>query len=156
MKLMHLLNSAGAVIVTAALFATSASAAQSSIEAELQARLAVIETSWAKHDARSVADVYAPSAMATGQDTPDVAQGRSGIQGLVTELMKGTKSTHIEIYEAKRLSQEVAVSWVTWNVVTDDPAKPGFKTKSLFVWQKINGTWLIIRDMYAMGPMPTK
>lgn len=145
-----------ALSVSLALLATHAFAAGDAIVQQLRPRLDAIQEAWSKQNAAGVADVYSTSALATGEGMAEVAAGRDGMTTLVKELMNGTKTVRIDIYRAKQLGANAAMSWVTWTVSPSDQTKPVFKTKSLFIWQKENGRWRISSDMFAMGALPDK
>ncbi|MBN3787682.1 nuclear transport factor 2 family protein [Burkholderia sp. Ac-20353] len=145
-----------ALSIPLTLLAAQACAAGDSIDLQLRPRLDAIQDAWSHQSATGVADVYSSDALATGEGVADVAAGRAGIAKLVKELMNGTKDVHIDIYRAKQLSTNAAMSWVTWTVTPSDQTKPVFKTRSLFIWQKVDGRWHISSDMWAMGGLPEK
>ncbi|WP_136163061.1 YybH family protein [Sphingomonas flavalba] len=122
------------------------------IAAALQPRLAAIENAWAKWDAPAVAAVYTDDAVATGEQNPAPAEGRAAMTALISHLMEGTRAVSIAIYRAEQLAPDVASTWVTWTVALAD-GQPDFQTKSLFVWKRVDGSWRIAQDMFALGPM---
>jgi hypothetical protein len=67
--------------------------------------------------------------------------------------MESSKSTTIDLNRFKQLTDNVAYTWVTWNVTPADASAP-FQMKSLFVWKKIGNDWRIVADMFANGAMP--
>lgn len=144
-----------AALLTALALSTANSFAAPS-QVDFRTRLDKIETSWKAQDADAVASVYSKDAIVTGQDNPDAAKGRAAVSQKVKELMAGAKSTKISIYDAQILSDRSALTWVTWNVVPKDSKEKPFSTKSLFVWKKVGNEWLIVADMYALGPMSAK
>ncbi|SAK74546.1 hypothetical protein AWB79_04371 [Caballeronia hypogeia] len=139
-----------------ALALSTASAFAGSSQADFRPRLDKIETSWKAQDADAVASVYSKDAIVTGQDSPDAAKGRAAVSAKVKELMAGARSTKISIYDTQVLSDRSALTWVTWDVEPKDSQEKPFSTKSLFVWKKVGNEWLIVADMYALGPMSAK
>ncbi|TDG02871.1 nuclear transport factor 2 family protein [Paraburkholderia guartelaensis] len=142
---------AASVAGALALFAANSFA--DTINDQLRPRLDKIETTWKAQNAEGVAAVYSDNAIVTGQDTPVAALGHTAIVAKVKELMGDAKSTKISIFKAEKLNENAALTWVTWEVEPKASAEEPFATKSLFVWKKIDGVWLIVADMYAMGPM---
>ncbi|WP_249674052.1 DUF4440 domain-containing protein [Pseudomonas abieticivorans] len=116
----------------------------------LRERLNVLEALWQQKDAAAIVDeLYTHDTEITGAGTTHLYSGSGALRDLVATLVTDTHAARIRIDRLRRLAENVAYTWVTWELQTDEPAP--FHMKSLFVWTLEAQGWRIIADMYADG-----
>jgi hypothetical protein len=123
-------------------------------EANISAKLQHLAKTWAdKSPEDIVKSMYVDETEITGEGVPELYTGHQALVGLVGHLMEISKSTTIDLNRFRQLTDDVAYTWVTWNVTPADSSAP-FQMKSLFVWKKTGNDWRIVADMFANGAMP--
>lgn len=131
-----------------------ATAVQGKNEEQISSKLQHLAKTWAdKKPEDIVKSMYVDDTEITGEGVPELYTGHQALVGLVGHLMETSKSTTIDLNRFKQLTDDVAYTWVTWNVTPADSSAP-FQMKSLFVWKKIGNDWRIVADMFANGAMP--
>lgn len=158
MKSVRILSASLALGVVIGLAAAFVNAAQShdQVTAQVKQKLALVESKWVKKDAAGLVDsLYVPETEITGEGVPELFTGKDQLNGLITHLMEGAKSTSIKLDKLEMLGEGSAYTWVTWNVLPEGKDEKPFKMKSLFVWKHIDGDWRIVADMFATGEIPS-
>lgn len=141
-------------VATLSAAAFQATAADLESEKAVKERVAILEKAWEKADVGTiVSQVWGSDAIIHGEGQPAVVNTPEGIKETIKHLTADTKKVKIDIYKFKELSNDSALTWVTWNVTPKDAKEKPFKVKSLFVWTKEKDGWRIRADMYSMGSM---
>lgn len=132
----------------------TAATAPNKNEEQISSKLQHLAKIWGdKQPENVVKSMYVDETEITGEGVAELYSGHEALVGLVGHLMESSKSTTIELNRFKQLSDDVAYTWVTWNVAPADSSSP-FQMKSLFVWKKTGSDWRIVADMFANGAMP--
>lgn len=134
---------------------TQAAQSHDLVSAQVQKKLAMVETRWVTKDAAGLVDsLYVPQTEITGEGVPELFTGKEQLNGLVSHLMEGAKSTSIKLDKLVLTGEGTAYTWVTWDVQPEAKDEKPFKMKSLFVWKQVDGDWRVVADMFASGEIP--
>lgn len=122
-------------------------------QAEIEARIDLLEQLWAAGDAPGLVEqLYTDDIVVAGEGMPAPAVGKQQARELVAELIKGSKTAEVELKRFKPLGPEAASTWVVWHLPPPEGRSAPMLVRSLFVWEKQGGTWRISGDMYSLGP----
>lgn len=123
-------------------------------EKGIKDRITILEKAWEKSDVSTiVTQVWGSDAIIHGEGQPAVVNSPEGIKETIKHLTNDSKKVKIDIFKFKELSNNSALTWVTWNVTPKDAKEKPFKVRSLFIWTKDKDGWRIRADMYSMGSM---
>lgn len=119
----------------------------------LQARLDLLQQLWERRDADAIVrELYTADTEITGAGSDALYHGTAQLQALLALLVNDSRGASIRIDRLTELGESAAYTWVTWRVLP--LAGEAFAMKSLFVWQRLDGDWRVVADMYAEGEIP--
>ena len=119
----------------------------------LQARLDLLQQLWDRRDSDAIVrELYTENTEITGAGSDALYHGTEQLQELLALLVNDSRGASIRIDRLTELGENAAYTWVTWSVLPLEGE--AFSMKSLFVWQRVNGEWRVVADMYAEGEIP--
>ena len=118
------------------------------IKAEIQA----LENTWATasnaKDAATIANFYADDAISFDNNKP-MAVGKAAIRKGIDEVLAKNKPNETVTYETLDVyGGDNIVTEVGKTTVKDAKGTVTYAGKYMAVWEKRNGKWLVIRDIY--------
>ncbi len=132
-----------AVVVGASLTLRAQDAARAAIEAGNKKFVAA----FAKQDAAGVAAAYSPDANAFPPNAP-IIKGRAGIQKMWQDVIaSGIASLSLATTEVESAGN-IAYESGTYEMKTKD-GKVADRGKYCVVWKKVNGQWMLHRDIWS-------
>ena len=76
-------------------------------------------------------------------------RGRSELQPLYEQT---TQFANVRVESVNtKVSGDLGWDWANFYIVPKDPAEQPFSFKILFLWEKVDGEWWCVGDMYALG-----
>lgn len=121
--------------------------AQDPARAPIEAAVKKFVETFAKQDAAALAAAYSPDASAFPPNAP-IIKGRAGIQkmwqGVMTSGIATVSLVTTEVESAGNLAYESG----TYEMKTKD-GKAADRGKYCVVWKKVNGQWLLHRDIWS-------
>jgi len=80
-------------------------------------------------------------------------RGRDELRPLYEET---TQFANVRVESVNtKVSGDMGWDWANFHVTPKDPAEQPFTFKILFLWQKLDGQWWCVGDMYVLGELGT-
>ncbi|OHV78630.1 nuclear transport factor 2 family protein [Ensifer sp. LCM 4579] len=133
-------------------FGASVEAAEPTAESIIGERLQALERYWNAGDAMGLVDnLYAQDILIAGEELADPAEGRAEAKPLVQSLIAAFPETHLAIERIIPSENGPIGAWVLWTLPSKDKSSAPTTVRSLFLWTKEEGAWVIKADMYSFG-----
>ncbi|QFI69737.1 nuclear transport factor 2 family protein [Sinorhizobium alkalisoli] len=133
-------------------FGASVEAAETTAESIMGERLQALERYWNAGDATGLVDnLYAQDILIAGEELTDPADGRAEAKPLVQSLITAFPEAHLAIERIIPSENGPIGTWVLWTLPSKDKPSAPTTVRSLFLWTKENGAWVIKADMYSFG-----
>lgn len=117
----------------------------------IRARYDLKERAFAAHDAETiVSKFYAPDVISVGEGE-GIYIGRDHIRPLYQEVVKDNRVKVDSVYTY--VDGDTGWDWADFHVYPTDPKKQPFTFVILFLWAKVDGTWLCKGDFFVNGSL---
>lgn len=120
--------------------------------AKVKAEIQALETAWAAADnarnAAAISAFYADDAISLSNNQPMIVGKSAILKDIETSLAKKQKGTTVSYDIMDVFGDENTVTEVGKTTSKDATGKVIYTGKYMAVWEKRNGKWLAIRDIY--------
>lgn len=123
------------------------------VSAQLEERLRLIESLLAKGDTERLAkEWYWPDVVIDGESSPQAYRSLQEFKPtLVAESGSASKCT-FSMPSPVAASETQAAVFIEMACKAPEAGKPEMKFRALWVWQKREGIWKVVREAYLVGP----
>lgn len=138
------------VLTAQAAMAAGGNPALAAFKKAIRAKYDMKEKAFADHDPDTIVDkFYSKDVISVGEDEK-LAIGRKELRPLYVEVTQ-THPNHVKIKSFRtRVDGNLGWDWAHFHVMPDDPKKRSFTFTILFLWQKRDGQWWCVGDIYVV------
>ena len=118
----------------------------------IRAQYDVKEKAFADDDPDVVVDRFYAADVYSVDNEGNAHSGREELRPLYREVVPGSE---VEISSVRtHLNGDLGWDWANFYVRPDDPEAEAFSFIILFLWEKRDGQWTCVGDIYVLGELP--
>lgn len=117
---------------------------------EVEETMSIMAREWDAGNLDAVLRGYAPDIRLMSQGGEAIIEGHDALRAEFMHLMNSKVRVEFELVCSRALGADVVESWT--RTIIGDPIAPSLLLRSLLVWQRREGVWVIVSEATTEGP----